>query len=98
MKMTVDLPDALVKEIKLRAVHDDLKLKDAIAELLRKGLEAPEPPQADDDGPGYIIDPQTRLPLILTRNPATTWEELTPDRMKDILLEQELERYRESLR
>ena len=93
MKITVDLPDALVKEIKLRALYDGQKLKDAIADLLRKGLEAPFAPPEDSDGPGFIIDPETRLPLILTRNPATTWEELTPDRMKDILLEQEVERY-----
>lgn len=97
MKMTVDLPDALVKEIKLRAVHDDLKLKHAIAELLRKGLEAPEPPQADDGGPGYIIDPQTRLPLIPYRRRQPS-EELTADRIKEILLEQEVERYKESFR
>jgi len=41
MKTTVDLPDALVKEIKLRAVHEGKKLKDAVAELLRLGLDAP---------------------------------------------------------
>jgi hypothetical protein len=40
MKTTFDLPDALVKEIKLRAVHEGKKLKDAVAELLRRGLSA----------------------------------------------------------
>src|SRR5688572_5714158 len=40
MKTTIDLPDELVKEIKLRAVHAGKKLKDAVAELLREGLEA----------------------------------------------------------
>ena len=40
MKTTLDLPDALVKEIKLRAVHEGKKLKDAMADLLRKGLAA----------------------------------------------------------
>ncbi len=38
MKTTLDLPDDLVKEIKLRAVHDGKKLKETAAELLRKGL------------------------------------------------------------
>jgi plasmid stability protein len=38
MKTTLDLPDDLVKEVKLRAVHEGKKLKDAVAELLRKGL------------------------------------------------------------
>jgi hypothetical protein len=40
MKTTLDLPDDLVKEVKLRAVHEGKKLKDAVAELLRKGLAA----------------------------------------------------------
>jgi plasmid stability protein len=40
MKMTIDLPDSMVKQIKLRAVHDGKKLKDAVADLLRKGLTA----------------------------------------------------------
>ena len=41
MKTTLDLPDALVKRIKLRAVHEGKKLKDAVADLLRKGLASP---------------------------------------------------------
>ena len=40
MKTTLELPDELVKEIKLRAVLEGSKLKDAVAELLRRGLAA----------------------------------------------------------
>jgi hypothetical protein len=40
MKTTLDLPDDLVKEVKLRAIHEGRKLKDAVADLLRKGLAA----------------------------------------------------------
>jgi len=40
MKTTLELPDDLVKQIKLRAVHEGRKLKDAVADLLRKGLAA----------------------------------------------------------
>ena len=40
MKTTIDLPDALVKEVKLLAVMEGKKLKDEMAELLRKGLDA----------------------------------------------------------
>ena|ERR1700676_1026896 len=40
MKTTLELPDDLVKEIKLRAVHEGKKLKDAVADLLRKGLKS----------------------------------------------------------
>ncbi len=46
MKTTLDLPDELMREVKIRAVHERKKLKDIIAELLRKGLSmnrAPRP-------------------------------------------------------
>ena len=94
MKTTVDLPDALVKEIRLRAVHDGQKLKDAIADLLRRGLEARTARlEENDDGPGFTIDPQTRLPVIHTRHAAHPSQELTPDRMHEILLQQEVDWY-----
>jgi hypothetical protein len=40
MKTTLDLPDELMREVKIRAVHEQKKLKDTIAELIRKGLSA----------------------------------------------------------
>lgn len=38
MKTTIDLPPALVREMKLLAVHEGRKLKDVAAELLERGL------------------------------------------------------------
>jgi hypothetical protein len=46
MKTTLDLPEALVKQVKLRALHEGQKLKDAVADLLRKGLASSGAPQA----------------------------------------------------
>lgn len=43
MKTTLELPDELMREVKIRAVHEHKKLKDIIAELLRKGLAASRP-------------------------------------------------------
>ena len=40
MKTTLDLPDDLMHEVKIRAVHEHKKLKDAIAEFIRKGMTA----------------------------------------------------------
>jgi plasmid stability protein len=40
MKTTLELPDELMREVKIRAVHEHKKLKDIIAELLRKGIAA----------------------------------------------------------
>lgn len=38
MKITLDLPDDLIKRVKIRAIHEHKKLKDAIAELIERGL------------------------------------------------------------
>lgn len=40
VKTTLDLPDELMREVKIRAVHERKKLKDAIAEFIRKGMAA----------------------------------------------------------
>jgi hypothetical protein len=40
MQTTVELPDELVHEIELRAEHEGKDLKEAVADLLRKGLDA----------------------------------------------------------
>ena len=43
MKTTLELPDDLMRRVKLRAVHRRRKLKDEIARLLEAGLaQAPE--------------------------------------------------------
>ena len=39
MKSTIDLPSDLVREMKLRAVHEGRKLKDIAAELLQAALK-----------------------------------------------------------
>jgi hypothetical protein len=38
MKTTMDLPDELVREVKLRAVVQGRAVKDLVADLLREGL------------------------------------------------------------
>jgi plasmid stability protein len=59
MKTTLDLPDALVKQVKLRALRDGRKLKDAVADLLRQGLAssvaAPMPRPTIRGAPGAPI-------------------------------------------
>ena len=53
MKTTLELPDELMKRVKLRAVHRNQKLKDAIAHLLELGMAAS--PAAD--GPRHAPKP-----------------------------------------
>src|ERR1043166_9538427 len=38
MKTTLDLPDELIREVKLRAVHQRRTVKDLVAEFIRQGL------------------------------------------------------------
>ena len=45
MKTTLELPDGLMQRVKIRAVHRNQKLKDAIAQLLELGMAAS--PEAD---------------------------------------------------
>lgn len=39
MKTTLELPDELVRRVKMRAVQRNQKLKDAVRQLLELGLE-----------------------------------------------------------
>lgn len=89
MKTTLELPEALVKQVKLRALQDGKKLKDTIAELLQRGLAAPEPKTLPR--PRIKKHPQTGLPIIGTRHAALLSHETTPERVHEILLEQEVE-------
>ena len=91
MKTTLDLPDALVKQVKIRALRDGRKLKDAVADLLRKGLAAATNTEPDVVAPVVTRDKQTGLPLIQCKQAASPLEELTPERVADILLAQETE-------
>lgn len=63
MKTTLDLPDELMREVKIRAVHEHKKLKDAIAELLRRGMAA-----------GKTRLPKTPKAVKLRGGPITTEE------------------------
>ena len=86
MKTTLDLPDSLVKQVKLRALRDGRKLKDAVADLLRKGLDVAMDTSPQAKAPVVTTDEKTGLPLIECNAAATPQEELTPDHVADQLL------------
>jgi hypothetical protein len=91
IKTTIDLPEALVREVKRHALNRRQKLKDAVAELLREGLAVSSDTPSDAGMPTITTDEMTGLPLIVCRHAAAQGEELTPDRVADILLAQEVE-------
>jgi hypothetical protein len=68
MKATLDLPDELVQAVKLRAIQDGCMLKDAVADLLRKGLAAPTSPRPQmpvNASARIKTDPSTGLPVVI---------------------------------
>ena len=82
MKTTFDLPDGLMTAVKLRAVRENRKLKDMVADLLRRGLaKGPESPAS--------APRRVKLPLVRTRHRARPGKEMTPDRVAESLLEEE---------
>jgi plasmid stability protein len=91
MKTTIDLPDDLVRRLKVRALRDGKKLKELTAELLSQALIAPS--QDKNDAPRAIItkDKKTGLPVIRSSKPKRPSAHLTPDQVADILLQQEVD-------
>lgn len=82
MKTTLDLPDDLMREIKIRAVKQDRKLKDAIADLLRRGL-------SDQTVRATTVRHRVKLPLVPCAYEARPDDEMTPERVARVLLEEE---------
>jgi hypothetical protein len=91
MKTTLDLPDELMREVKHRAVDENRTLKETVAELLRIGLEHPL------SEPELVLEPG-KLPLIRMGRKARPGHELTPERIAEILIEQEAEWARDLMR
>ena len=82
MKTTLDLPDDLVRAVKIRAVEENRKLKDTIADLLRRGL-------SQKRGAPAVARRRIKLPLVECAHEALPGEEMTPERVAEALLEEE---------
>ncbi len=65
MKTTLDLPDELIREVKLRAVHQRRTVKDLVAEVLRQGLGMPPLGRAEKHPAGSrVVIGENGLPLF----------------------------------
>lgn len=82
MKTTLDLPDELMRTVKMRAVEQDRRLKDVVAELLERGL-AHGPVSSEN------VRHRVELPLVRCAHDAASDEEMTPDRVARALDEEE---------
>ena len=83
MRTTLDLPDELMRAVRIRAAEENLKLKDVVADLLRRGLSA----SAAGKTPSRN---RVRFPIVQCAHAARPGEEMTPERVATILMEQEV--------
>jgi plasmid stability protein len=90
MKTTLELPDDLVRAVKIRAVEENKKLKDMIADLLRRGLA--------EQGPKPKVRKRLRLPLVECAHEARPGDEMTPERVAQVLLDEEAGSHRDATR
>ncbi|HMT32409.1 MAG TPA: hypothetical protein PKA99_07250 [Dermatophilaceae bacterium] len=79
MKTTMDLPDDLLRTIRLKAAREDRTMREVTTELLRRGLAAPA---------STVI---TRVTFPLVACPSTSSAGLTPDELAAELLRADAE-------
>lgn len=82
MRTTLDLPDDLLRAVKILAAQEDRTLKDLIESLLRRALALGLAPSAP-------TSPRPRLPLVECRHEASPGEEMTPERVAAALFAEE---------
>lgn len=79
MRTTLNLPDDLMRTIKVMAAQQNRTLQVVIAELLRQGLSCQTPENEQT---------RVKLPLVECVHPNNT---VTPEFVAQVLLEQELD-------
>ena len=64
MKTTLDIPDEIMRQAKIRAAEEGRKLKDVVAEALRAGLTLALPAASGSRQIDVVSDPKTGLPVV----------------------------------
>jgi plasmid stability protein len=85
MKTTLDLPDDLMREVKIRAVKRNRKLKEEIADLLRRGLS--------QRASGRKLRHRVTFPIVECAHEALPGEQMTPERVASVLVAEESGRH-----
>ena len=84
MKTTLDIPDDLLRTMKMQAVQEGRKFKDVAVEIFRRGLSQKQIPATRS------VRRRVKLPLIQCRHSALPSMELTADKVAEVLLKQEV--------
>ena len=94
MKTTLELPDELVREVKIRAVFQGRTFKDLVTEFVRQGLRLPPVETKPPSRSTKVAVDVDGLPVIQSR-PRTGRRKMTVDQA--LKLEREAE-YQEELK
>lgn len=81
MKTTLDLPEELVREMKIRAAKEGRKLREVATEIIQKGLASPE--RMNKTGKGRRV----KFPILKCESPAI--RQFTPEELDEILYQQD---------
>lgn len=71
MRTTIDLPEDLHRILTSVARHTGRSLGQTVAELVRRGLEAPATTGVRDTAAVYHVHAVTGLPVVTSRQPLT---------------------------
>lgn len=63
MKTTLDLPDPLMRRVKIRAASEGRKLKDLVSDLIQRGLDTPVMPTLPQQAK-VRKDVRRRIPVL----------------------------------
>lgn len=80
MRTTLDLPDELMRSVKVLAAQTDRSLTETISDLLRAGLEAPDHTKSA---------PRVELPLVRTGVVGEP-QDFAPERIAQVLSDDEV--------
>lgn len=83
MRTTLDLPDDLMRSIKVRAAQTDRTLTDLVADLLRSGLRVSE---SGASSPARRVE----FPLVRSAHMAPEGS-LSPERITDLLIQADID-------
>ncbi len=89
MKTTVELPDELMRAVKIRAATEGRRLKDVMAELVGRGL-------AQGPSSGGAAPTRIQVPLVHCAHRADPEAEMNPARVAEILSQEEATSLRRS--